>query len=301
MLALALLLDAILGEPEALWRRAPHPVVLLGRLLAALEARLNRGGARRAKGALALALLLAAAGVPAWLLSWEGFGGVAEVALAAVLLAQRSLVEHVRAVAVALRRSLPEGRRAVSMIVGRDPEALDEAGVARAAIESSAENFSDGVVAPAFWFAVAGLPGIALYKALNTADSMIGHRSERYRAFGWAAARLDDLANLVPARLSGLLIALASGRRAAGALRVMWRDGRLHRSPNAGWPEAATAAALGLALSGPRSYGGRAGEEPWVHAEGRAEARPEDIEAAVALVWRAWGLLLALALAAAVF
>jgi adenosylcobinamide-phosphate synthase len=187
------------------------------------------------------------------------------------------------------------------MIVGRDPEALDEAGVARAAIESSAENFSDGVVAPAFWFAVAGLPGIALYKALNTADSMIGHRSERYRAFGWAAARLDDLANLVPARLSGLLIALASGRRAAGALRVMWRDGRLHRSPNAGWPEAATAAALGLALSGPRSYGGRAGEEPWVHAEGRAEARPEDIEAAVALVWRAWGLLLALALAAAVF
>lgn len=294
MLALALLLDAALGEPAALWRRVPHPVVLMGRLIDGLDTALNRGGARRARGVLALGLLLAAVWAVAAVLSAERFGGVLEVAGAAILLAQRSLSDHVRAVAAGLRADLPAGRAAVARIVGRDPEALDGPGVARAAIESAAENFSDGVVAPAFWFAVAGLPGIALYKALNTADSMIGHRTPRHGAFGWAAARLDDLANLLPARATGLLLALVSARPGA-ALRVMWRDARLHRSPNAGWPEAAVAGALGIALSGPRSYHGRMSFEPWVNPEGRRALGPADIEATLALLWRGWAALLALA------
>ncbi len=294
MLALALLLDAALGEPDALWRRVPHPVVLMGRLVSLLDHRLNRGRHRRARGVLALLLLLLAVGLPAWALSAPIFGGVVEVAGAAILLAHRSLLDHVGAVADGLDRSLAEGRTAVSMIVGRDPEALDQSGVVRAALESAAENFSDGVVAPAFWFAVAGLPGIALYKAINTADSMIGHRTERHGAFGWASARLDDLVNLVPARLSGLMLAAAGG--GLRAARVMWRDARLHRSPNAGWPEAAFAASLGVAVSGPRSYGGVPTDEPWVHPEGRRDLGPADIRAGLRLLWRGWGLGLALAL-----
>ncbi|MEO1602222.1 MAG: CobD/CbiB family cobalamin biosynthesis protein, partial [Pseudomonadota bacterium] len=222
MLALALALDAAFGEPEALWRRVPHPVVLIGRAISALEAWLNQGVWRRAKGVLGLVLLLMPLGAGAWALSHPALYGVAEVALAAILLAQRSLVEHVGAVADGLDQGLVEGRQAVAMIVGRDPEQLDKAGVARAAIESAAENFSDGLVAPAFWFAVGGLPGIVLYKAVNTADSMIGHRTERYEAYGWAAARLDDLLNLVPARLSALLIAAAGA--APHALSITWRD-----------------------------------------------------------------------------
>ncbi len=298
MLALALLIDAALGEPDALWRRLPHPVVLMGRLVAALDRGLNRGRARRARGIAALLALLLAVGLPAAALAHPALGGVLEVAGAAILLAHRSLVDHVRAVADGLDRSLAEGRRAVSRIVGRDPEALDRSGVVRAALESAAENFSDGVVAPAFWFAVAGLPGIALYKAINTADSMIGHRTERHGAFGWAAARLDDLVNLVPARLSGAILAAVGG--GPRALRVMWRDARLHRSPNAGWPEAALAASLGVAVSGPRSYGGVPTDEPWVHGEGRRELGPEDIRAGLRLLWRGWALTLALALLLAI-
>ncbi|MGF1446275.1 MAG: adenosylcobinamide-phosphate synthase CbiB [Pikeienuella sp.] len=294
MLVLALALDAALGEPDALWRRVPHPVVLMGRLVAGLDAALNHGSARRAKGGLALALLLLAVGLPAWALGHPALGGVAETIGAAILLAQRSLVSHVRAVAEALAVGLAEGRRAVAMIVGRDPDRLDEAGVARAAIESAAENFSDGVVAPAFWFAVAGLPGIALYKAINTADSMIGHRTERHGAFGWAAARLDDLVNLAPARLSAALLALTGGRPLAAA-RAAWRDARLHRSPNAGWPEAAMAASLKVALAGPRVYAGALTDDPWVYAEGCRNPGPAEIRAACVRLWRAWALLLGLA------
>lgn len=297
MLALALLLDAGLGEPDALWRRVPHPAVLFGRLIAGLEARLNRGTGRRGKGVLALVLLIMAAALPAVLLAHPALGGVAEVAGAAILLAQRSLIDHVRAVAAGLRSGLEEGRRAVAMIVGRDTGALDASGVARAAIESAAENFSDGVVAPAFWFAVAGLPGIAVYKAVNTADSMIGHRSARYRAFGWAAARLDDGLNLIPARLAGLMLAMVGG--GPRAVRVMWRDARRHRSPNAGWPEAAMAASLGLALAGPRVYAGVATDDAPLNPEGRRNLAPADIDAACTLLWRAWAILLALAAALA--
>jgi adenosylcobinamide-phosphate synthase len=297
MLALALVLDAIFGEPDWLWRRVAHPAVLFGRVIDRIEALLNAGAQRRAKGVVAVLALAAVVWLPAWVLSWDIFFGVFEVLGAAVLLAQRGLADHVGAVADALRVSLAEGRGAVARIVGRDPETLDQAGVARAAIESAAENFSDGVVAPVFWFLLGGLPGIAIYKAVNTADSMIGHRSERFAEFGWAAARLDDLINWIPARLAGLLICLVGGGRAAMA--VMLRDAGLHKSPNAGWPEAATAASLEIALAGPRVYGGEVTDDPYLNAEGRHAAGPADIEAAVRLIWRAWGGVLVVALLAA--
>jgi adenosylcobinamide-phosphate synthase len=297
MLALALVLDAVFGEPDWLWRRMAHPAVLFGRMIDWLERRLNAGANRRAKGALAVLALVAAVWLAAWALSWDIFHGVFEVLGAAVLVAQRSLADHVRAVAEALRVSLAEGRSMVARIVGRDPETLDQAGVARAAIESAAENFSDGVVAPVFWFLIGGLPGIAVYKAVNTADSMIGHRSERFAEFGWAAARLDDLLNWIPARLAGGLICLVGGGRAAMA--VMLRDAGLHKSPSAGWPEAATAASLEIALAGPRVYGGVVTDDPYLNAGGRRAAGPADIEAAVRLIWRAWAGLLAVAALAA--
>lgn len=245
----------------------------------------------RAKGVLALALLLAGAVLLGLLLKALP-GALAEVLVAAVLLAQRSLADHVSAVARALRLSLPEGRGAVALIVGRDTAALDESATARAAIESAAENFSDGVVAPAFWFAVAGLPGLLAYKLVNTADSMIGHRTPRHEAFGWAAARLDDLLNLIPARLSALLIWLTRPR---GTWREIVADARLHRSPNAGWPESAMARVLDVALSGPRSYHGERRAYPWVHPRGRKAIGPPEIVAAVRTLWGAWAVLLILA------
>lgn len=287
----ALLLDAALGEPKWLWDRFPHPAVLMGRAVGFAEARLNHGAARRLKGVAAmLGLGLGALGL-GWLIHALPDGGVIEVIVAAILLAQRSLVQHVQAVGDALRLSLPGGRQAVAMIVGRDVAGLDEAGVSRAAIESAAENLSDGVIAPALWFLVGGLPGLMLYKITNTADSMIGHRTPRYEQFGWAAARFDDLLNLVPARLTAVLIAVTHGWFDP---RPVLRDAPKHRSPNAGWPEAAMAPVLGVALSGPRSYHGEMREFPWVWPEGRRDAGPDDIDAACRALWRAWGGMLAL-------
>ena len=293
-LAMALALDAALGEPRWLWSRAPHPAVLMGRAVDALDRALNRGGRRRARGAAALVALAAGAWV-----AGAGVGALpaGEVLGAAVLLAQRSLVEHVRAVARGLGRSVEEGRAAVALVVGRDTAGMDGPAIARAAIESAAENLSDGVVAPAFWFVVGGLPGMALYKAVNTADSMIGHRTARHGAFGWAAARTDDLLNWIPARLTALGLAAVSGTLRAWP--AIARDARRHRSPNAGWPEAAAARALGVALSGPRSYAGRRTDEPFVHPEGRRDPGPADIDRAVGLLWRGWGALLAAAVALA--
>ena len=288
-LVLALLLDALLGEPRALWDRWPHPAVLMGRAVGWADRTLN--DRTRARGVLALAILLGAA-IALGLALQALPGAVAEVLVGAVLLAQRSLADHVSAVAQALRLSVPEGRRAVSMIVGRDTATMDEPAIARAAIESAAENFSDGIVAPAFWFAVAGLPGLLAYKLVNTADSMIGHRTPRHENFGWAAARFDDLLNLAPARLSALLIWLTGPQ---GTWRDIARDARLHRSPNAGWPESAMARVLGTALSGPRSYHGEARDYPWVHPRGRKAIGAADIDASVRVLWRAWALLLALA------
>jgi adenosylcobinamide-phosphate synthase len=277
-------------------------VVWLGTLIGALDARFNRGGARRLRGVIALALVLIAAVAPAWalqrVLAWPLLG-----VIGSSLLASRSLHAHVRAVEAALRRDgVAGGRAAVAHIVGRNPAALDAAGVARAAIESLAENFSDGVVAPALWGALLGLPGMAGYKAANTADSMIGHRSERHLLFGWAAARFDDVVNLPASRLAvlWLIIAAACSRDASarGAIAAVRRDARGHRSPNAGWPEAAMAGALGLRLNGPRVYGSTLVNDAWM-GDGRAEAGPDDIRAACRLYRRACALQIVAVVAAA--
>jgi adenosylcobinamide-phosphate synthase len=287
LLLIALALDALFGEPEALWRRLPHPAVLMGRLVGWCDTRFNEGTRRRVKGiATVMALGLGAVLLGVMISELPG-APVWEVALAAVLLAKKSLVDHVRAVADGLRVSLDDGRRAVSMIVGRDVSALDEAGVSRAAIESAAENLSDGVVAPAFWFLIGGLPGILFYKIVNTADSMIGHRTERHGEFGWAAARLDDVLNWAPARITAILIALV--RADAGAIRVAARDGPSHRSVNAGWPEAAMARTLGLCLSGPRSYAGVMTSDPMLNEGGRRHASADDIDGAIGVLWCVWG------------
>jgi adenosylcobinamide-phosphate synthase len=286
-LLLALVLDAALGEPRVLWSRVPHPAVLMGRVVGWCDRRFNRGTARRARGIAVMAgLSLGGIGLGTVLAGLPG-GAALEVAGAAILLAQKSLVEHVRAVAEGVRSSLEEGRRAVSMIVGRDTAQLDAPAVARAAIESAAENLSDGVVAPAFWFLVGGLPGMIFYKVVNTADSMIGHRTERHEAFGWAAARLDDVLNWIPARITAVLVSLA--RMDASALRIAAAQGAKHRSVNAGWPEAAMARVLGLALSGPRSYGGAETSDPVLNPEGRRDATADDIDTAIAVLWRVWG------------
>lgn len=293
----ALLLDAAFGEPKMLWDRFPHPAVLMGRAVAWAEARLNTGENRKARGVLAMAGLGAAALALGWLIHILPDFGVIEVIVAAILLAQKSLVQHVRAVADALRLSLGDGRGAVAMIVGRDTAVLDRAGVARSALESAAENLSDGVIAPAFWFLIGGLPGLMLYKITNTADSMIGHRTPRYEQFGWAAARFDDLLNLIPARLTAVLIAVTHGMLNPAPIL---RDAPLHRSPNAGWPEAAMAVCLNISLSGPRSYHGKQSDFPWVWPEGRRDLGPEDIDAAVSALWRAWGAMLAITVLVAI-
>jgi adenosylcobinamide-phosphate synthase len=229
-------------------------------------------------------------------------GCAVEALLVAILLAQKSLIQHVSKVATRLRDGLPAGRAAVSLIVGRDVSVLDEAGVARAGIESAAENFSDAVVAPAFWYALLGLPGLFVFKVVNTADSMIGHRSPRHEAFGWSAARLDDLLNLIPARLSAGLIAAAAvaGGSAGQAIRAARRDAGRHKSPNAGWPEAAAAGALGLALGGPRRYDDRLVDGAWLNAGGRKCAGPDDIVRAARLIDRAWAMLLTIVAAAGI-
>ncbi len=295
----ALIVEALIDYPAPLYRAVGHPVTWMGRWLAWLEPILNRGdasfAARRAAGVVALCLYLAPVALVAWAATCLcvsagplGFGAL--VLLAASLPAQRSLAIHVSAVAEGLDTGLDQGRRAVANIVGRNPDVLDEAGVARAAIESLAENFSDGVVAPILWTALGGLVGGALYKAINTADSMIGHRDERHAAFGWAAARLDDLVNPPASRLAALWLVLAAaltpGASARNAARAIWRDAARHRSPNAGWPEAAMAGALGLKLAGPRVYGATLVDDAFM-GSGRREADADDIRRAVRLYWRA--------------
>jgi len=284
ILLCAMLLDAAFGEPERIWSRIPHPAVLMGRAVASLDRSLNVGRNLRAKGILCLLTLIGFGALVGVVIS--ELGPVAELLCAAVLLAQRSLVDHVAAVANGLRGSREAGRQAVSMIVGRDTSGMDQSQIARAAIESASENLSDGVIAPAFWFLVAGAPGIVIYKCVNTADSMIGYRNDKYRDFGWAAARFDDLVNLIPARLTALLIAGTTGCR---DLRAIAQDAGQHRSPNAGWPEAALARGLDIALSGPRSYDGNLRDFPWVNPNGRRVLNPVDIDDSISILWRAWG------------
>ena len=289
----ALVLDAAFGWPSALYRRVGHPVGLFARIIEGFEARWNRArygfAARRALGVLTLLILLILVAGSGWVLqrlllaAFGGWGWIGVALLAWPALAQRSLFDHVRAVGERIDAGdLPGARSAVGMIVGRDTAALDEAGVARAAIESLAESYCDGVAAPLFWLLLLGLPGVWAYKAVNTADSLIGHREDRWRAFGWAAARTDDFANWIPARLSGALICLAGGR----GWRILWRDARKHASPNAGWPEAAMAGALGLRLAGPIAYDGVMHDKPWI-GDGARDAGGDEIDRALAIYLRA--------------
>jgi len=286
-IVVAMAVDVLTGWPAWLFARIGHPVTWLGRLISAIDATSNRPSDppafRRAAGVAGALLVIALAVALGWafqclfksLLPWGWEQAVLVGVLAWPLVALRSLHDHVAAVAKPLRAGdIAAARDAVSRIVGRDPAALDEAGIARAAIESLAENASDGIVAPVFWGALFGLPGIFGYKAINTLDSMIGHRSERHEAFGWAAARIDDVANFIPARLTGLLFVLLAPRRSE-ALSCMTRDARRHRSPNAGWPEAAMAGALGVRLSGPRIYHGSTTNEPWLNEAARDPLAPD--------------------------
>jgi adenosylcobinamide-phosphate synthase len=296
LLLAALLLDALVGDPRWLFRYLPHPVALIGSLVGWFDRRLNRpqrtAASRTIRGLVVTLFVVALAAVTGWLIAtytgeWR-YGWIVEISTVTLLVAQRSLFDHVRDVARALDRDGVEGGRiAVAHIVGRDPAGLDAYGVARAAIESLAENFADGVVAPVFWYLVLGLPGLLAYKAVNTMDSMIGYRTPRHAAFGRAAARLDDALNWLPARIAGAMIVIAAlftpGGAPARAFRVMARDGGRHRSPNAGWPEAAMAGALAVALSGPRSYDGRKVAEPWLGEEFGARIGPPEIRRALYL------------------
>ena len=300
-LMVALIVDALFGEPDWLWRRISHPVVWFGKAISVLDTHFNKHGTDQVSGRVAgvfvliclvLSGLTSALIVQALANDLSVLGAVLTGLIASSLVAQRSLFEHVRAVQDTLAsHDLEQARFAVSMIVGRDPNKLDEAGIARAAIESLAENFSDGIVAPVFWFLLFGLPGLVVYKIVNTADSMIGHRNARYLHFGWASARVDDLLNLLPARLTAVLLLLSplsekKESRAPGICalwRLIVRDAPLHRSPNAGWPEAAMAGRLGVALSGPRYYGNDLVDEPFVNAEATREIGADEIARALCL------------------
>ena len=296
--AWALLIERFAGYPKPLFDRISHPVVWIGRLIDWLDKQLNIRGVSpqegRVRGALAVASLMVAVFIPSYYLSrilthWP-YGWLAEALLATTLIAQKSLKDHVVAVYDGLGRSLAEGRQKVSLIVGRDPAELDEARVAKAALESLAENASDGIVAPVLWYALLGLPGIVMYKAINTADSMIGHKNEKYQWFGWAAARLDDLVNLPASRLTGFLFAAADPSRFGEIVQVMQRDAPKHQSPNAGWPEAAMAAALGVRFGGSRLYDGEMVELPYM-GDGRDNITRDDIQRGLRVLSRAMWLL----------
>ena len=290
---IALCLDRLIGWPNQLYRRLSHPVVGIGALISTADQMLNRdnwpAAVRRVAGVFCLLVILASLYLVCKLIvssipsSWASIGLTA--VLAWPFLAAKSLSDHVQAVAVPLQAGdLPAARQAVSMIVGRNSEQLDRTAIARAAVESLAENTSDGVTAPLFWGVLFGLPGLVVYKAINTADSMIGYRTRKHQAFGWAAARLDDLVNLIPARLTGLMYVLLA-RAPVHALTVMVKDAPCHRSPNAGWPESAVASALGIRLSGPRLYNCVASSDPWLNKAGR-DPEPQDITAALQLYSR---------------
>ena len=297
ILFFAIVLDWILGDPKQIYRHVMHPVQFMGAVLGWFESKFNRPGLRfgqaKRRGlvvlfiylfiwvvfAVALSFVLSLLGIWGWLL---------EMLIVAVFLSARSLYEHVWNVCNALKfKTVAEARDEIRHIVGREPGALDEYGVARAAIESGAENLSDGFIAPMLFYLVGGLPGLFLYKAVNTADSMIGHRTHRFIAFGWAAARFDDLLNWVPARFTGVLIsvlaAVLSGR-GWDSWQAMVRDAGKHSSPNAGWPEAAMAGALGIAVAGPRVYQDMMKQDPWINAKGRLDAGAEDIWQALRLM-----------------
>ncbi|NQU61601.1 MAG: cobalamin biosynthesis protein CobD [Rhodospirillales bacterium] len=294
LLLLALIVEAYVGEAKWLFKVIPHPVRVIGNAIGFLDRKLNREHRaqvdRAFRGALVVAFMVTVMFAIGWAVAWltlhHPWGWIIEFFGVVALLAAKGLYDHVSAVSKALKNNVEEAREAVSHIVGRDPASLDGPGVARASIESLAENFCDGVVAPVFWYGLFGFPGLLVYKTVNTLDSMIGYRSPKYRAFGMTAARLDDVLNLIPARLSGLFIVLASlfvpKAKPGAALKVMLRDSKFHQSPNAGWPEAAMAGALDLALAGPRRYANQTINEPWI-GDGNAQAGRKDISRALYL------------------
>lgn len=291
-----MILDAVFGEPKWLWSRLPHPAVLMGKAVGFIDKTCNRGSRRKIAGILSFTLLVIAAYALGLIITMIP-GIWADVIIGAMLLAHKSLIEHVSAVGNGLRMSLSAGRKAVAMIVSRDTRDMDETAVARSAIESGAENFSDGVIAPLFWLAILGLPGLLAYKITNTADSMIGYKTDQHRDFGWAAARFDDLLNWVPARLTAGIIWLTDGTTDIAKIAA---DASLHRSPNAGWPEAAMAYKLNIALAGPRSYDGQRAEFPYVNAAGKRTLGPSDITDTTKTLWTAWWIALGIALILAI-
>ena len=291
-----MILDGIFGEPKWLWSRVPHPAVIMGKAVGHIDTTYNTGENRKTKGTISFAALVIAALILGMIIA--AIPGIwADVILGAMLIAQRSLVEHVAAVGTGLRMSLQQGRRAVAMIVSRDTRDMTTSDVTRSAIESGSENFSDGVIAPIFWFAIGGLPALLVYKITNTADSMIGYKTPRHLQFGWAAARFDDLLNWVPARLTALLI-WATDRQTPFA--KIAADANLHRSPNAGWPEAAMAYKQNVALAGPRSYDGKLTLFPYVNEAGKHTLGPDDIAQTTQTLWAAWWMTLAIALFVAI-
>lgn len=311
LLFVALVLDWFVGDPKWLWQRVSHPVVVFGAAVSKLDELLNDASDIPAtamrKGAVAIVLLISGALTVGMMFDWliafnREIGWLVEVVVIWVILAQKSLLDHVGDVAMSLREDgIEGGRKAVGMIVGRDPNLLDESGVSRAAIESLAENFGDGVVAPAFWYLVFGLPGLLVYKMINTADSMIAYRNEKYLHFGRVSAQIDDLANWLPARISAVLIALGAAAkygvaRGRDSILVALRDAGLHRSPNAGWPEAAMAGGCDLALGGPRIYEGMSVSQAFINGAGRRDLRGADIVSAMAVFSNAcyflWGVVL---------
>jgi len=293
ILFIAIILDAVFGEPEWLWKRIPHPITVVGNGIRWLDERLNIDPMRKAKGFITVGILIIAAGFIGWVLQKLPDFGVIEVLVVSILLAHKSLIQHVMNVAVALADDVKHGRLEVAKIVGRTTDHMQPSDVARAAIESAAENFSDGVLAPALWYLFFGLPGIMIYKVINTADSMIGYKTEKYGDFGYAAAKLDDVLNWVPARVSSVLICLTSKPR--DSFDIVLDDANLHRSPNAGWPEAAIAAVLNIALAGPRYYDGKKVDYPYVNAHARHQLNTEDIRRSVStlnMVWAGFAALL---------
>ena len=288
-LGTGMILDAALGEPKWLWSHLQHPVVYVGRMISFLDSRLNDGTMGKAKGLVLLTVLILSGLTLGAVIA--KMGTLFEIFAIFVFLAQRSLMDHVSEVAQALRISLDDGREAVAKIVGRDTAQMSESDVIRAAIESAAENFSDGVIAPLFWYLILGLPGLLAFKFVNTGDSMVGYKTPKYMDFGWATARFDDVLNWVPARLTALLISLPLiWQRQTTLFAKIKADAALHRSPNAGWPEAALAYTLDIALSGPRWYHGTQQKYPWVNAGGKQRLNPHDIDRVTHMIWKTWGI-----------